>query len=450
MFGRKPWRDRRARPGTLMLLGLLGVVLVGAALLSLPAMTPAGAPLDPLDALFTSTSAVCVTGLIVRDTGSGFTFAGQVLLLLLIQLGGLGIMSVSGAASLLLGQGIGLRNASYMREVFAGKFLQEARAILRLVLGFTLLAELFGAVLLFAALGGSVPDVGTRAWLAVFHAVSAFCNAGFSLWDDSLMGQAGSAGVVAVITTLLMVGGLGFAVTANLFAWLRGREGRSVRVATQTRVVVLGTVGLLVIGAVLLLLLEWRGAFAGAPPLQKFGLALFQSATTRTAGFNSMDLTLLSPASLLVMIVLMFIGAGPGSTAGGVKLTTLAVLVANVRAIAAGRGEPRLFDREVGLLAVRRATMVVNTYLATAVVAVFALLVTEQADPLTTVFETVSALGTVGLSLGLTPELSVPGRFIVVLLMLIGRAGPLALAYGVVREARDRNVRYPSTGLQIG
>jgi trk system potassium uptake protein TrkH len=209
-------------------------------------------------------------------------------------------------------------------------------------------------------------------------------------------------------------------------------------------------VGLLVIGAVLLLLLEWRGAFAGAPPLQKFGLALFQSATTRTAGFNSMDLTLLSPASLLVMIVLMFIGAGPGSTAGGVKLTTLAVLVANVRAIAAGRGEPRLFDREVGLLAVRRATMVVNTYLATAVVAVFALLVTEHADPLATVFETVSALGTVGLSLGLTPELSGPGRFIVVLLMLVGRAGPLALAYGVVREARDRNVRYPSTGLQIG
>ena len=450
MSRRKRWRNRRIRPGTLMLLGLLGLVVLGAAALSLPGMTPPDAPVSVIDALFTSTSAVCVTGLIVRDTGTGFTPAGQSVLLILIQLGGLGIMSVTGAASLLFGRGIGLREASLVRELFADKFLSETRSILRLVVGFTVLTELLGAALIYVALGETVPDHGQRAGLALFHAVSAFCNAGFSLWNDSLIGHVGSPGLIAVVTALLAVGGLGFAVTANLAAWLRGRNRLRVRLTIQTRVVVIGTLGLLGGGAALLLALEWRGAFAGAGLFERISLAFFQSATARTAGFNTMDLTVLSPASLLVITVLMFVGAGPGSTAGGVKLTTLAVLGANIRAIVRGRVAPRLFDRELDVLAVHRATMVVNTYLTTAVVAVFVLLVTEGRDLMTTVFETVSALSTVGLSLGMTPELSSAGRVVVIFLMLLGRAGPLAVAYGLAREARDRKMRYPTAGLQIG
>jgi len=386
------------------------VIVVGTLALALPAADPAGKPVPLLDALFTATSAVCVTGLIVRDTAVDFTPYGQTVILVLIQLGGLGIMSVAGTVSLLLGRGIGLRESSLLRELFEGQVLRESRQIIRFV-------------------------------------------AGFSLNSDSLVSQAGDPLVVGTVAGLLIVGGLGFPVVANLRGWTLGRARRERvrrRLSVQARIVLLVTAILLIGGTMLLAALEWRGALAGEGVIGKLGLAFFQSATARTAGFNTMDLASLSSASLLAIVVLMCVGAAPGSTAGGIKLTTVAVLWANLRAIAAGGRAPRLFNREIGALTVRRAFMILTTWITTLTVALFVLLVTEGRGLTETLFETASAMGTVGLSLGLTPELSGPGRVVVVLLMFLGRLGPLAVAYGLVRPAREHAVRYAEADLLVG
>jgi trk system potassium uptake protein TrkH len=451
---RNVWRPRRIQPGPLFLLGLFAIVLLGAGLLLLPASTPPGAPLPPIDAVFTSASAVCVTGLTIRDTGGGFTGFGQTVILLLIQIGGIGVMTVSATLAMLFGRGIGMRGASMMRDVFEGDLLKESRGILRFVTVHTLILEATGAVLLFAALGDTIADPLARAQCAVFHAVSAFCNAGFSTWSDSLVSQAGDPLVIGTVSALLITGGLGFPVTANVVAWLKGRARADrtprCRLYMQARVVLLMSLILLAGGAALLAALEWNGAFAGLAPDTKLGLAFFQSATARTAGFNTMDLTQLSPASVLVMLVLMYIGAAPGSTGGGIKVTTVAILWADARAIALGGSSAHLFDRELNQIVVRRAFMVATSYTTVVALAFGALLSIEGGGFVETIFEVLSALGTVGLTLGLTTELSDPGRLLVTLLMMLGRLGPLAVAYGLVRPTRERGVHYPEATILVG
>lgn len=453
MPGRSFQRQRRIRPGVAFILGLAALISVGAGTLLLPFATPAGHSLAPLDALFTATSAVCVTGLIVRNTSADFTPQGQAVILVLIQLGGLGVMAVAGTVSLMLGRGIGLRESSMLREVFEGQMLRESRQILRFVGGFTLVAEALGTGLLWLGLADTIPDAGERLWFAVFHAVSAFCNAGFALWPDSLISQARDPLVTWTVGGLLVVGGLGFPVVANLSAWVRGRALSArvrPRLFVQARLVVPMTAALLAIGAVLLLVLEWHGAMAGESLMSRIGLALFQSATTRTAGFNTLDLTTLSSASLLVMMILMCIGGASGSTAGGLKLTTVAVLWANLRGISVGGRTPRLFDREISLLTIHRAFMILFSWILTLALALFVLLITEGRGFQETMFEVASAMGTVGLSLGLTPELSAVGRLVVIALMYLGRLGPLAVAYGLVPPTHETDVRYPEANLLIG
>lgn len=444
------------RPGLVLVLGLVGLILLGTWLLSLPSASADGRPAPLLDAAFTATSAACVTGLVVRDSGADWSPFGQAVLLVLIQLGGLGVMSASGMVSLLLGRGLGVRDAGLVRDLFEDRILTEARGLLRFIAIMTFTVEALGAVLLWFGLADLVPDPRARAWSAVFHSVSAFCNAGFSLFGDSLVGAAGDALVVGPITGLLVIGGLGFTVVANVAGWLRGRalrRGRrrpKGRLFVQARIVLTGTAVLLVAGTLLLAALEWNGALAGHDAARRLGLAFFQSATCRTAGFNTLDLGLLSPPSLLVMMVLMSVGAAPGSTAGGLKITTAAIVGANLRAIATGAQEPRLFDRELSRHTVRRAFMVLTSWIVASVVAVELLLITERGDPLALTFEAVSALGTVGLSVGVTPTLSAAGRLVVILLMFLGRLGPLAVAYGFVPPARERGVRYPEATVQVG
>lgn len=449
--------DRSLRPGLLLVLGLVAVILAGAALLGLPFAAAGRAPLPWLDALFTSTSAACVTGLITRDTAVDFSPAGQAVILALIQIGGLGVMSASGLVSLLLGRGLGVREAGLVRDLFDTRLRTAAAGILRRIVALTLAAEAAGALLLFLLTAERMPEAGPRAWWCVFHSVSAFCNAGFSLESDSLTTVAGDGPVMAVISALLILGGVGFAVIFNTAAWLRGRalrgrrrRVRPVRLGVQARVVWVMTAGLLLGGTALLLLLERDGAFAGMDWGRRLGLAWFQSATCRTAGFNSMDLAALGPASLLMMVVLMSIGAAPGSTAGGLKLTTVAILFANLRAIVLGDDRAVLFDREVPRLAVRRAFMVLTSWLLAVTLALGALLAVETGPFLPVLFEVVSALGTVGLSLGVTPALPAAGKVAVILLMFLGRLGPLAVAYGLVRTRRRVDVRYPETDLLVG
>jgi len=318
----------------------------------------------------------------------------------------------------------------------------------------TIAMETIGAVVIYQGWAGAVEPGVSRTFTAVFHAVSAFCNAGFSTYSDSLMSLTGRPLVMGTITVLLVFGGLGFGVVAQIFAWCRGRalrrHGRDYRLGLHARTVVFVSVLLLVIGTSLLLALEWNHSLAGEGSLSRLGHAFFQSATCRTAGFNSMDLNLLTPGSIFVMIILMFIGGAPGSTAGGVKVTAVVIVWANLRSISRGLTTVRLGHRELDPVHVQRAMLVLSGGLIVAVIALFLLLVTEGVAFLTTAFEVFSALGTVGLSMGLTPLLSPVGRVVIIILMFIGRLGPLTLASSLTGSRREPQVRLPRGRIMIG
>jgi len=444
----------RVRPAVAFVVTFLVLIILGAGLLLLPRATPPGRALDLLDALFTSTSAVCVTGLVVRDTGTGFTVFGQTVILALIQLGGLGIMSLTAALSLLLGRGIGVRESSLLREVFQVPMLSAVGRTVRFIILMTLGMESVGALLLYRGLDGVIMDRGERIYTAVFHAVSAFCNAGFSTFDDSLVSLQQRPLVTGTIVTLLIVGGLGFGVVAQILAWLRGRAlrhgDRNPRLDLHSQVVIVVSCCLLLVGAVFIAGLEWNHTLAGQGIGMKLSQAFFQSATCRTAGFSSMDLTLMNPATLFLMIVLMFIGGAPGSTAGGVKVTAVAIVWANLRSIGRGRNRVRLGKRELDPVHVQRSMLVLSAGLILAAIGLFVLLVTEKRPFLETSFEVFSALGTVGLSLGLTSVLSPAGRIVITVLMFVGRLGPLTLASSLTGASRDPRVRLPRGRILIG
>jgi trk system potassium uptake protein TrkH len=444
----------RIRPA-LGFIGLfVGLIMTGAGLLVLPRATPVELPISALDALFTATSAVCVTGLTVRDTGTGFTIFGQTVIMILIQLGGLGIMSLTAALGLLLGRGIGVRENSLLREVFQVPMMDEMGRIIRGIIMVTLSFEAMGAAVLYAGFSQGPPPPGPLLFTAVFHSVSAFCNAGFGTYPDNLMSFAENPLVMAPIATLIIVGGLGFGVAVQVAAWWRGRiqhrHGRAYRLGLHGQVVLTMTAILLVAGCGLLAMFEWNGSLADGTPGLRVAQAFFQSTTCRTAGFNSMDLRLLTPASVLVMILLMYIGASPGSTGGGVKVSTVAIALANLRSIAQGHPRVRLGKREIDPLDVQRALLVLSSALVVASIAIVILLVTEGRDLQTVAFEVFSGLGTVGLSLGLTPELTSTGRVVLILLMFIGRLGPLTLASSLTGARHDSHVRLPRGRILIG
>jgi len=444
----------RMRPAAGFIGVFMLVIVLGAGLLVLPRATPVEQPIDFLDALFTATSAVCVTGLVVRDTGTGFTLFGQTVIMILIQLGGLGIMSLTAALGLLLGRGIGVRENSLLREVFQVPMMDEMGRIIRGIIVVTLSFEAMGAAVLYAGFSQGPPPPGPLLFTAVFHAVSAFCNAGFGTYPDNLMSFAENPLVMAPIATLIIVGGLGFGVAVQMAAWWRGRiqhrHGRAYRLGLHGQVVLTMTAILLVVGCGLLAVFEWNGSLADGTPGLRLAQAFFQSTTCRTAGFNSMDLRLLTPASVLVMILLMYIGASPGSTGGGVKVTTVAIAWANLRSIAQGRSRVRLGKREIDPLDVQRALLVLSTALVVASVAIVILLVAERSDLQTVAFEVFSGLGTVGLSLGLTPALTPTGRVVLILLMFIGRLGPLTLASSLTAPKHESHVRLPRGRILIG
>jgi trk system potassium uptake protein TrkH len=444
----------RVRPALAFVMVFVALIIIGSGFLMLPRATPADQPIRPLDALFTATSAVCVTGLVVRDTGTGFTTFGQVVILLLIQLGGLGIMSLTAALSLLMGRGIGVRESSLLREVFQVPMMAEVGRMVRTIILLTLCLEAGGGFLLYRGLEGMIPGHGDRIFSAAFHAVSAFCNAGFGLFSDSLVSVADRPLVMGTITGLLVVGGLGFGVLVQIGAWLWGRALRHrrprFRFDLHARVVLFVSAGLLLGGWLLLAVLEWNGSLAGQPWSLKLAQAFFQGATCRTAGFNSMDLNALSPASLFLMIILMYIGGAPGSTAGGVKVTSVAIVWANVRSIGSGLSRVRLGRREVEPVQVHRSLLVLSSFLVMAAVGIFLLLFTEQQPFMETTFEVFSALGTVGLSLGITGLLSPVGKLVIVFLMFVGRLGPLTLAGSLVGTAMEPRVRLPRGRILIG
>jgi trk system potassium uptake protein TrkH len=433
-------------------------VLAGTALLAAPfAQTKGDVAL--LDAAFTAVSAVCVTGLSVVDAGTRFTPAGQAVVLGLIQVGGLGLMTYAVFASILLGRRIAFTDRMLIQETLHHSAAPGVRRLVKHILYFTIATEAAGALLLWLRFRTQFP-AAEAVWQSVFHAVSAFCNAGFSLLPDNLVRYRGDWLVNLVIGGLVLVGGLGFLVAMEIEDALRARVRRQRPRLSLHAKLALAVSGLLLVGGVALFLaLEWGNLLRGLPLGEKLLAACFQSVVPRTAGFNTLDYGRASTDTLFLTIFLMFVGASPGSTGGGIKTTTLGLLAALLVARWRGHGRATVFGRTIPHAVMDRALALTMITWGLTTVATFALVLVEtrgvpfgDASPrfVALMFEVVSAFGTVGLSTGVTPYLSPPAKLILMLLMFVGRVGPLTLVMAIGSRTRAGRFRYAEENVMVG
>ncbi len=446
------------REARLIVLSFIVAAVAGAVLLGLPGTT-VGESLPFVDRFFTAVSAVCVTGLIVVDTSSRFTPLGQGIIVALIQLGGLGIMTLSTVFLLAAGQRISFRDRTIIRNTLSRARDRSVGDFVRYVVGVTLLYEAIGAVLLALLLAwrhGNAWD--TALGHGLFLSISAFCNAGFAPWSDSLAGFRQDPWVLGVVMVLVVMGGLGFVVLVNLRTRFEGDEtGARQKLTLHTRLVLAATVVMLVVGIGGMLALEWGAGLGGLPPGERTLVGIFQAVTPRTVGFTTIDLQSLTMPGIFLTMVLMMIGAAPGSTGGGLKVTTVAIIWYLARARYRGQERLQVFNRTLPETSVNRALTVAFTGGICVLATMFALLLAERAlqpghseEFLSVTFEAVSALGNVGLSLGLTEQLSTAGKLIIALAMLAGRVGPLTLALAVARTLSPERVRMAEEDVMVG
>lgn len=456
------WKKNQSemhRPRWLVAASFAAVILVGTLLLSLPISNSHRQWLNPLDALFTATSATCVTGLVVCDTGTDFSIFGQLVILTMIQLGGLGIMTLSTFLLVMLGRRLTVRNESILMESFGTGGVKGLKSLLVMTLLFAGLSELAGAALLSRRFMAHGYPAAKAIYHGVFHAVSAFCNAGFSLYADSLTGLRAEWGSMLTIMALIVFGGLGFLVVYDLLRlrpWHSNPKTRG-RLTLHSRIVLTATVVLLLIPWVLFLALEWNHSLTGLPFSQKVLDSLFFAVTPRTAGFNVVVRGEMAAPSQLLSMLLMFVGGSPGSTAGGVKTSTILILLLTVIAMIRGREDTECFGRTVPTAAVREATVICFLSFCLVFAAFGIMLITEHTQPepssfsgFDLLFETVSAFGTVGLSTGATGHLSSVGRVCIIVLMFIGRLGPLTMALVVGSRDVTQNIHYPEEPVVVG
>ncbi|WP_316859071.1 TrkH family potassium uptake protein [uncultured Cohaesibacter sp.] len=432
-------------PPPLVLVMLYGaLIVIGTLALKLPFATS----LDHVswsDASFTATSAVTVTGLAVLDTGSDFTLFGQIVIACLIQLGGLGLMTFAVLILTMLGLPLGFSPNLYLREDLNQTSATDLLALTKIILRLVLFCELVGAVLLALVF---VPDFGwwQGAWAALFHAISAFNNAGFSLFSDSLSRWVSDPIITITVPLLFIVGGLGFTVISDLW---KTREWR--RFSLHTKLMLVGTLLLLVTSTFAIAALEWNNpaTLGGLDWMGKLGASWFQAASTRTAGFNSIDIGGLEDSTSLIFIILMIIGAGSTSTGGGIKVTTFIVLVAATFTFFRRQTEVDLFGRRIGAEQVMKVLALTMVTLALILVSLFVMLLFHEGEFLDLVFETVSAFGTVGLSRGVTGEFDDIGRVVIMLIMFVGRVGPLTIGFMLAAQ-RQKRISYPSGTIYLG
>jgi trk system potassium uptake protein TrkH len=413
-------------PAQILAFGFAGLILSGAFLLMLPGVTVSGKGLHFIDALFTATSAVCVTGLVVVDTGTTFNIYGQLIIIGLIQAGGLGIMSLAVLFALITGKRIHLRERLIVQEALNQFDLQGVVRLTLYVVKVTLLIEFIGGTILAIRWA---QDFGLKGiFYGYWHAVSAFCNAGFDLFGEyrSITGYIDDITVNVVIAGLIMLGGIGFTVIADIYEQRRFRQ-----LSLHSKVVLATSLVLILLGAMFIFSFEYRNpATLGNLSLQgKILGAFFQSITPRTAGYNTVSISDLHSQTLFFIIILMFIGASPASTGGGIKTSSLAVLTAAVGSMIKGSEYPELFERRIADQIVYKAFALVFFSLMLVIVVTMGLCVTEKAPFLNILFEVTSAFGTVGLSTGITPGLSTPGKMMIIFTMFTGRVGPLTLAF---------------------
>ncbi|MFS0516610.1 TrkH family potassium uptake protein [Nostoc sp. UIC 10607] len=436
-------------------LGFMAVIAVGTILLMMPFSTSNGTWNNLIVALFTSTSAVCVTGLSVVDPGTYFSFWGQFFIALLAQIGGLGYMTTTTFLILLIGRRFDMRQKIAIQQALDRPGMSGSAQVIRSIIATTLIFEITGVFLLLPAF---VPEYGWSKglWLAIFHSINAWNNAGFSLFKDNLIGYQSSFLVVFTITTLIIFGGIGYQVILEIYLWLRDRILKKTqnqifsldfKVATSTTLI------LLFLGVVAFFCIEIRNpeTFGSLNLRDQILVAWFQSVTPRTAGFNTIDIGKMTTAGLFITIALMFLGASPGGTGGGMKTTTLRVLTSCTKAILQGKEEVLLYDRKIAISLILKAVGVLVGSVATVILATILISLTDPTlDFIQILFEVVSAFATVGLSTGITASISTAAKLILIVTMYVGRVGVLLLMSAVLGDPRPTRIHYPEENLLVG
>ena len=443
-------------PARISLMSFSTLIFIGTLLLMLPAAVT-GRRLGLIDALFTATSASCVTGLSVVDTGSTFTTFGQAVIVGLIQVGGLGIMTLSTLFIMLAGKRPSLTGNEFINDTFSHSGIDNISSMVRRIILVTLAIELGGAAVMFFRFYPVYP-LTTAIWYAVFHSISAFCNAGFSTFSDSFTGFQGDVVVNTMISLLIILGGIGFIVMFDCFHVLRLKNRRWTRLSLHAKIVLFGSAALLLLGTALFFFMEMENTLKGMPPIKQVMVSFFHAVSARTAGFNTVSIGALANETLFFLMLLMFIGAAPGSCGGGIKVTTALTLILHGTSRFRGNDHARLFNRTIPERCIGKAIGVVLLSMLVIFMATMLLLATELGDVshietrgkfLEILFEAVSAFGTVGLSTGLTGTLSGAGKLIVSMVMFMGRLGPLVIALGIQRQ-KIRRVQYAEENIMIG
>ena len=451
-------RILKSHPATLVLGSFLLAITAGALMLKLPIATKTS-HISWVDALFTATSAVCVTGLVVVDTGRYFTVFGQCVILSLIQIGGLGVMTISVALFQWIGRSVSFRHRMVMQDLFAHTPREDIFGLVKSIVLFTFGAEVIGAVLLTIHWSRELP-FSRAVYAALFHSVSAFCNAGFALFSNSMVPYSDNFLLNITICTLIVIGGIGFPVLYDLQTWSVMRKEKRVRLSIQTKTVLITTLALIAFGAVMFAFLERQALGSVQSIPHRILTPLFQSITCRTAGFNTVDIAALKDATLAIMIFLMFFGASPGSCGGGVKTTTLALLTAFTFSRIRKKRRVNMFKKSIPGETVTRSLSLILVSIGIICVVLFLILAGGSASGhevvgprrsfLAYLFETVSAFGTVGLSMGVTPVLKIWGKCWIILTMIIGRVGVLTFSYIIVGAGTGIGVEYSEENLMIG
>ncbi len=437
----------------MIVFGFAVIILMGGILLNLPIASRNGESVGFVNSIFTATSAVCVTGLVIVDTGTHWTVFGQLIIILLIQIGGLGFMTMSTLFALIVGRRITLKERLLIQESLNQFDLEGLVRLTKRIIIATFTIELIGAFLFSLVF---VPEFGFRKGIAfgLFHGISAFCNAGFDLIGGfrSFMPYVSNPIINITAMLLIIIGGLGFSVWIDLYGLLRTRSFS--KLSLHSKVVLTMTAFLIVSGTISIFILEMGNpdTLRNLPASGKILASLFHSVTPRTAGFNTLDMASLTVPSKFMTIILMFIGGSSGSTAGGIKTTTAAILLLTVISVVKGKEDAEIFERHLPKYLVYRALAITIISLSLVIFMAMVLSITENTDFMTLIFESTSAFGTVGLTLNYTPNLSFPGRIIISIMMFAGRVGPLSLVLALAQSAvrNKNNMKYPEDRIMVG
>ena len=437
---------KRFSSSQIIIMGFAALILLGSFLLMLPFSTQNGRGATFTDALFTATSAVCVTGLVVQDTATYWSSFGQAVIITMIQIGGMGVVTVAIAITTLSGKQISLKQRSTMQEAISAHKVGGIVRLTGFIIRMTVIFELLGAVLLAPAFCREF-GIAKGIWYAVFHSISAFCNAGFDLMGvksqfSSLSFFADHAAVNIIVMALIVTGGIGFMTWDDI----KTHKHRLRKYRMQSKVILVTTALLIALPALYFFFFEFGKETAG----NRILLSLFQAITPRTAGFNTADLTKIGQVGTVIIILLMLVGGSPGSTAGGMKTTTLAVLFSTAISVFRRREHTHFFGRRISDNTVRNAATILMLYLVLFLTGGCVISLVEGLPLGTCLFETASAVGTVGLTLGITPSLGLISQFILIVLMFIGRVGGLTLIFSAVSDSRGNTARLPQEKLTVG